>query len=128
MNPDDENKPQQSLPGHWGSIQAAIWLIGLAVLAWQNWWWPGILVLIAVSGLTQAGIRWYISQQEEEKLLVQQKETTAANLPANCPNCGAGIDASIVKWSGPTSANCPYCGTGLKAGIDKNLPSDQPLT
>jgi len=49
-----KEKEEKELPGPWRQIQSAIWLIGLAILAWQGWWWPGILVLVAISGLTQA--------------------------------------------------------------------------
>jgi len=28
-----------------------LWLIGIAVLAITNWWWPGIMVLVGISAL-----------------------------------------------------------------------------
>jgi len=43
----------------------AIWLIGIAVLAITNWWWPGILVLIGltsfVSMMNRGPINYAIS-------------------------------------------------------------------
>jgi hypothetical protein len=33
------------LVGPWRNIHGAIWLIGLAILFWKGWWWPGILIL-----------------------------------------------------------------------------------
>ena len=38
-----------------------IWLIGIAVLAVTNWWWPGIMVVIGISALVgglQSGGSW----------------------------------------------------------------------
>jgi hypothetical protein len=29
-----------------------LFLLGLALIAWRNWWWPGILVLVGVTTLT----------------------------------------------------------------------------
>ncbi len=44
-----KNESKQKLVGPWRSIHAAVWLIGLAILFWTGNWWPGILVLIAIS-------------------------------------------------------------------------------
>lgn len=35
------------------NVQAAIWLIGIGILWWTDLWWPGILILVGVSMLTQ---------------------------------------------------------------------------
>jgi hypothetical protein len=32
----------------WGGISGGVFLLGLALIAWMNWWWPGILVLVGV--------------------------------------------------------------------------------
>lgn len=109
MSREDE---EIELPVQWRKIQSAIWLIGLAIIAWRGWWWPGILVLVAISGLVQAGISLYLKQQTEQRTLVEQRER---HLPAVCPNCGGPIDAAKVKWTGPYTAACPYCGTTIKA-------------
>ncbi len=45
----------QQPAGPWGNIQTVVWLVGLAILAWHGWWWPGILVLVAVSMVTARG-------------------------------------------------------------------------
>lgn len=34
-------------------------------------------------------------------------------VPANCPNCGRGLTAATVDWTGPLSAACPACGSGI---------------
>ncbi|MEZ4709342.1 MAG: zinc ribbon domain-containing protein [Caldilineaceae bacterium] len=94
----------------WAQVQGAVWMIGLAILAWQNWWWPGILVLVAVSGIVEGIVRNYTAQDEEAKALAQQRITL---LPEQCPSCGSPVDAQSVKWVNQTTANCPYCGTKL---------------
>ena len=43
QKPDKAAEPE--LPQPWKRIQGAVWLIGLAILAWQGWWWPRILVV-----------------------------------------------------------------------------------
>ena len=120
------------LKGPWKGIQTAIWLIGLAILAWQNWWWPGILVLIAVSALTQAAIQGLVPgaveevEEEGEKSLASeptQPKTTPSvvaqhlhpieRLPSECPKCSAPIRGIEVRWTGIQSADCPYCGANL---------------
>ena len=34
-------------PRRW--LHSAVWLIGLVILSWKRWWWPGLLVLVAIS-------------------------------------------------------------------------------
>ena len=34
-------------PRRW--LHSAVWLIGLVILFWKGWWWPGLLVLVAIS-------------------------------------------------------------------------------
>jgi Double zinc ribbon len=38
-------------PARWGGIGGGLFLIGLALIAWMNWWWPGILVLVGLMAL-----------------------------------------------------------------------------
>jgi Double zinc ribbon len=42
----------RSNPARWGGITGGLFLLGLALIAWLNWWWPGILVLVGVMALT----------------------------------------------------------------------------
>jgi hypothetical protein len=44
-------------PARWGGISGGVFLIGLALIAWMNWWWPGILVLVGVMAILGAGLR-----------------------------------------------------------------------
>jgi hypothetical protein len=118
------------LKGPWGSVQTAIWLIGLAILALNNWWWPGILVLVAISTLSQAAIQ-AIAPDAVEELPADEAPAEAApqpvptapkpiqvehptgRLPSECPKCSAPVRGSEVQWTGPQSADCPYCGANL---------------
>ena len=112
------NVSEDALPVPWQRIQGAIWLTGLAILAWQGWFWPGILVLMAISGLFQAGVQFYLSKQEEQKVQTAEidrlAEERARLLPSVCPNCGGPLNAEKVRWTGPRSASCPYCSVNLK--------------
>lgn len=106
------HKPEEEeLPLPWQRIQGAIWLLGLAILAWQGWWFPGILVLIAISGLVQGAIQLYLGHKAEEKQLAQRR---AAWLPSLCPNCGGPLSVATVNWTGTDTADCPYCKANLK--------------
>jgi hypothetical protein len=116
QKPDKAADPD--LPASWKQIQSAIWLIGLAILAWKGWWWPGILVLVAISGLVQAGIQMYLSTQSKTQQEASQAKDLAKErgewLPSICPACGAPLSVSTVHWTGPETADCPYCKANLK--------------
>ena len=113
-----KGKKDQDLPFHWQQVQTAIWLIGLAILFWQGWIWPGILVLAAISGVSQGLMRWYVERQQTEQQATQRAEATIEArkdwLPAKCPNCGGPLSVETVKWTGPNSADCPYCSSNLR--------------
>ncbi len=116
----DDTKKQESdeieLPQPWKKVQSAIWLIGLAILFYTGWWMPGILVLVAISGLTQAGLKVLADRQAAQAQTAAAARAAALAVPANCPTCGAAINASAVTWTGATTAHCPYC----KAAIPLN--------
>jgi hypothetical protein len=122
-----KNKEKPKLVGPWRNLHGAVWLIGLAILAWQGWWWPGILVLVALSSALEALLMIYAPQAFEK--VVQPATITAEAaagspspqvaehrlelLPSVCPTCGGPIRGHEVKWTGPQSADCPYCGANL---------------
>ena len=121
-----EEKPQ--LIGPWRSIHGAVWLIGLAILAAKDWWWPGILVLVAISGIVEAMLMQYVPgsvAQPASNVSPQTPSPASATpafptpehrldlLPTVCPNCGGPIRGHEVKWTGLQSADCPYCGVNL---------------
>ena len=41
----------------WGGLQGGLFLIGLALIAWMNWWWPGILVLVGLTAILTTVLR-----------------------------------------------------------------------
>ena len=140
---------EKKLRGPWQSVQTAIWLIGLAILAWQDWWWPGILVLIAISILSQAMIQSLVpgaieEEGQEEKMISEAPAASAMataatapaataaifptepkhpihRLPSECPKCSAPIRGGEARWTGPESADCPYCGANLPLKQDNNI-------
>lgn len=123
--------------GSWRSLHTAVWLIGLAILFWKGWWWPGILVLIAISMALETLIPQMaagpaesrdtlaappavapVAAPEAAPVMPPPASLPAAGqrlelLPAVCPSCGGPIRGHEVRWTGPQSADCPYCGTNL---------------
>lgn len=135
MRKKHKNK-EEELTGGWESIHAVIWLLGLAVIAWQGWWWPGILVLVAISVLFEAfakkvdpgAVRTNTKDDDRaippeptrmpSSVVTEKKQDDvtyhrADLLPTNCPKCGGPTRGTDVFWTGPQSADCPFCGTNL---------------
>ena len=133
----NSSEPKRKLIGPWQSLHVVIWVIGLYILFTRGSFFPGILVLIAVSALYEAFLRRYVpgsytDENDSIQASPQQPPTTTPIEPAEdaplpsplgehplellppvCPNCGGPIHPYEVKWTGPQSANCPYCGTHL---------------
>lgn len=135
----NKREPKKRLIGPWRAVHAAIWLIGIAILAIFDWWWPGILVLLAISGLVEAYLRRNVPQSYEvvPDEVAETQEVAQARpappvaappatstvssvqahrlelLPRVCPNCNGPIRGHEVKWTGQQSADCPYCGSNL---------------
>jgi hypothetical protein len=133
-------EPKKKLVGPWRSLHIAVWLIGLFILAINDWWWPGILVLVAISVLLEGLLQRFAPQAYEEETpsvpaptpavaapppappvappvavsaTPAVQEHRAELLPQSCPNCSGPIRGHEVRWTSPNSANCPYCGTNL---------------
>ncbi len=124
---------KKRLAGPWRNLHTAVWLVGIAILAWKNWWWPGILVLVAISMILEEVLpaivpqAYEYNQPQEAPLpaippvppLTEQLRPSPAPqhrldlLPTACPNCSGPIRGHEVKWTGEQSADCPYCGTNL---------------
>ena len=99
------------LVGPWRSIHTAVWLIGLAILFWKGWWWPGILVLVGISAIVEAVIQLAVPEavapesKHEKKAPMPSPAVTAATapepqhradqLPSTCPGCGAPRDKFV---------------------------------
>jgi len=120
-----EHEDEKELTGPWRKLHAAVWLIGLAILAWKGWWFPGILVLVALSLVIEALLMQFAPQAFEEGGMAIPSpapepepvspvvEHRAELLPSTCPKCGGPIRGHEVKWTGVQSADCPYCGVNL---------------
>jgi hypothetical protein len=126
-----DRRTKRQLAGPWRNIHAAVWMIGLAILFWKGWWWPGILVLVAISTLLEAVLmkaapHAFVEEPEEPLPSPDGPAPVAAPapvapavehrpdlLPGNCPRCGGPIRGHEVKWTGVQSADCPYCGANL---------------
>ncbi len=100
------NESKKKLIGPWRNLHAAVWLIGLAILAWTGRWWPGILVLVAISMVVEGLLMQFAPQafEKDEQVLTQSPLTTPPSpstpsvpkhrlelLPSVCPNCGGPI-------------------------------------
>ncbi len=132
-----KSERKKRLVGPWRRLHLAVWLFGLAIIAWRDWWWPGILVLLAISALIEAWLLRYRPEAFEEEKPVEAEAGRLPNppqnsanlgegvkaapipehrgelLPSNCPKCGGPIRSAEVKWTGSQSADCPYCGAKL---------------
>ncbi len=123
------NQPERKkkLTGPWRNLHGAVWLIGLAILAWKGWWWPGILVLVAISMIIEALLMQFAPTAFETDDTVETPslelppslitnpapEHRLDLLPSTCSKCGGPIRGHDVKWTGSQSADCPYCGATL---------------
>jgi DNA-directed RNA polymerase subunit RPC12/RpoP len=112
-----------------------LWLVGLAVLAITDNWWPGILILVVLSILLESAVKrrdqgdggdeasetMTETKPEAAPSPIPRVETAAPApevhkadwLPLACPKCGAPTRAADVRWMGDSSAACPYCGSNL---------------
>ncbi len=121
-----KNTEKQELTGSWRRLHGAFWLVGLAILFYTGRFWPGILVLVALSMVLEGVLLAFQpkSSQPEQIPAAPQQPAPAAPvpqpqihraelLPTVCPKCGAPVRGQEVKWTGPQSADCSYCGANL---------------
>ena len=125
-------KPNKKLVGPWRTVHAVIWLVGIFILASRGWWWPGILILVAISAIYEGLLQQLapdayevaqkegplptgITREEPAPMMTPNPklEHRLELLPQVCPNCNAPIRGHEVRWTGTQSADCPYCGTNL---------------
>lgn len=122
------------------NVQAAIWLIGLGILFWVGYIWPGILILIGLSMIVSV----YMKEEtppvqppaaaappESSPKPAEQPEAPAAGetlpailapegerlflasrLPEKCPACDAPmrVNAEKLTWHEDKSFACLFCG------------------
>ncbi len=130
----NRHEQKRKLVGPWRNLHAAVWMIGLAVLFLKGWWWPGILVLCAIS-LVLEGLLMQFAPHAFEKEEQPPAPSPAIPVPPSapspaapaavafddrfellppvCPRCGAPVRWQEVKWTGARTANCSYCGSNL---------------
>ncbi|NJD60333.1 MAG: hypothetical protein C3F13_13215 [Anaerolineales bacterium] len=128
-----DNKTKRQLVGIWQIFHIILWAGGLYYLFSRGPFFPGILVLIAISAIYEALLRRYIPTAYQEKAeevpnspssqptvapIERPPAPTAVEhhlelLPQACPSCNGPVRGHEVKWTGPQSADCPYCGTNL---------------
>ncbi len=140
-----KNKNKSSIPEIWRNMQGVIWMVGLAILAIKGWWWPGILILVAISIIYESVLSMaFPSQAVEETPAPPTPPVPPAPptppvpptppippapakveaspiypvhlLPTNCPRCGAPARGHDVHWTSGHSADCAFCGANLPLG------------
>jgi DNA-directed RNA polymerase subunit RPC12/RpoP len=109
------------------ALGGVFFLLGLAYIAYTGSWWPGILVLVALTAL----VEWLIGALFPASAAASTPPTPPAvgtpapvatfpfeRLPSECAKCGAPVRPHDVRWQaapdgGPAAADCPYCGAKL---------------
>jgi hypothetical protein len=123
--------------GRRGNIIAAIWLIGLGLLALTDQWWPGILILVGLSMVVNAVI------PAAERPPRRPGPPRPSRPPAGReddysyleePFPDEGEPPLQVKVPDPKPAqkgvlpsNCPMCGAPVDAAKITHSPSGAPL-
>jgi len=120
----------------WNAFSGWFWLAGLIILASNDWWWPGILILVGLSAVMSSMFKEWGDSPTFEPVAppkpipapglppeptppqhfspVQPALTPRSDLlPATCPRCGGPVRPTEVTWRGPQSACCSYCGSAL---------------
>jgi len=125
------------------NLQAGIWIIGIGILGWLDFWWPGILFLIGIGTIAQAILpnrkqetppdkldeAWLEPSTNSQSSNEFPEKTPEANspfsssppppaaarswLPTRCPACGAPLTPNEANWLASDRAECPYCHTIL---------------
>jgi len=122
----NKREKQSELTGPWRKLHSAVWIFGLAILFWQGWWWPGILVLVGISIVLEALLMQVAPQTSDSAASpgpagTQTPPATPSTpayradlLPSNCDRCGAPIKSEGIKWTGAKTAECAYCGARIE--------------
>ena len=119
-----------------GNITAAIWLIGLGILALTDQWWPGILILVGLSMVINAVLpvtdeaskpaRPYVNEDDHSYL--EEPFTEDDPLPpVPEPPLQVRVDESESSFTGALPSSCPMCGAPVDARKLKLAPSGAPL-
>ena len=90
-------RKRTKLVGPWRNIHGAVWLIGLAILFWKGWWWPGILILVGISTLVEAVIQVAVPEAvgpESEPESVRPESETEEEARGPAPSVAAASPRS----------------------------------
>lgn len=115
----EKDKEEEEHDGFHTIWHVGVWMFGLAILALMDWWWPGILVLVAISVIGGTiGEEYLKRRSDRERVVTAMKVAQTARaeaLPERCPACGAPLSTKSVIWRSESTASCPYCNTSVKA-------------
>lgn len=123
--------------GNRGNITAAIWLIGLGILALTDQWWPGILILIGLSMVARAVLpadeespRLPRSRNDEDDYSYLEEPLTGEDDP-HPPVAETPLQVRVAdpepSLSSDLPSSCPMCGAPVAARKVKRNPSGAPL-
>ena len=111
-------------------IYTAIWLIGLGILFWTGYWWPGILILIGATMLVRAFLP--VETSSERKTIHEPGGSKAGwEDPAPWEETenvdDEPFEPAFIKSSEEGSSfpikklpeNCPSCGGPVKENAQK---------
>lgn len=129
-----QRRVRRRLIGPWRNIHGAIWLFGLAIIAFRGWWWPGILILIGASMILEAVIMASVPGaviEEEDprgefdggRASVDQGQAQAAPVAPAQPAVPS-TPAAVTHRFDLLPTNCPRCGAPLH-GADVKWTSAQ---
>lgn len=116
-----------------GALIGAVWMFGLAYLAFSRNWWPGILILIGITILAETLLtaaapatpgRVEPTPPQSQpvtgpvptpfaKSPVEPVRQTRADLPDRCPNCGGPTGPAAAHGLDNDPTLCHYCGSRL---------------
>jgi hypothetical protein len=119
-----------------GNITAAIWLIGLGILALTDQWWPGILILIGLSMVVNAVMpagerppRPGADETKDHSYLEEPFPDADEPPPPPPPEPPLQVKVPDKKpaFSGDLPSHCPMCGAPVEASKVKRDPSGAPI-
>ena len=131
---------------HAKNIQAAVWLIGIGILALTHNWWPGILILVGISMVAGAMTRGTVGPKEswEQPSIPQQPPMPDSPPPATavvepapsptapavknavyalgwvpnrCSFCGGPLNINTLKVLDSQTVVCPFCGSRISKAV-----------
>ena len=120
-----------------GNITAAIWLIGLGILALTDQWWPGILILVGLSMVINAVLpateeasrpaRPYVNEEDHSYLEEPFVEENDPLPPVAEPPLQVRVADPEPPFIGALPSSCPMCGAPVDSRKVKRAPSGAPL-